>query len=64
MVKTQGMKTRWQGRLLQALVEIVVKTQGLKTRWQGRLLQALVEIVVKNSSFEDSMVRTPAPGFG
>ena len=57
------MKTRWQGRPLQALVEMLAKTQVLKTRWQGHPLQALVEPHRQNSSFEDSMARSPAPGF-
>ena len=44
IAKGQALKTRWQGRLLQALVKIMAKTQASKTRWQDHPLQALVKI--------------------
>jgi len=58
------LKTRWQAHPLQALVEAITESQALKTRWQNHMLQqALVELITK-TSFEYSMARSPAPGFG
>ena len=61
---SKALKTRWQGYPLQALLEPPAKTQALKTRWQGHPLQALVKVNRQNSSFEESVARSPAPGFG
>ena len=45
-------------------METTKGTEAMKTAWQGHTLQALVEVQGQNSSFEDSMARSPVPGFG
>ena len=52
VAKTQALKTRWQGHLLQPLVEVIAEAQALKTRWQGHPLQALVEHIAKTQALK------------